>query len=736
MTTKKGQSDDAAALRREAEKKLAAKYDVNTEEQPQKQLHELMVHQIELEMQNEELQKLRIESDELLERYTHLYEFAPIPYLTLKPDSTILKANHAAEKMFNDALPDLYRKRLGVFVSDDSKSLFNALIDKALASHQQESCEVCLLINGLTYWYVFNAIAEKSGQSVLVAALDITDRKNVEEKLKLASIVYLSLSEAILVLDHNNVIININPAFTQLTGYTTHKAIGQSAKDLKTDMNEDLFYPAIWEILDRTGLWEGEVCYRRKHGENYCERLTMITIYDKKGKVQWRVATFFDITQQKIIEEISHKQANYDLLSGLPNRRMFLDRLHQEIKKSIRSKQKFALMYLDIDRFKAINDSLGHDMGDILIKETAHRLSWCIREVDTVARSGGDEFTILVGELKDFTQVERIAECILKTMMDPFQLGDALSSVSVSIGISIFPDDAKEADDLMKKADQAMYTAKNQGRNCRCYFTEVMQEQIQKKLKIANDLHSMIQEKQIQIVYQPIVHLTTGHIYKAEAFLRWKHPQYGLMSPASFIPIAEETGMIMSLDNWVFQQVTQQVTRWRKLFYKDFQIGINTSPVLFKHTDDPCSSWVYQLDSYDLEPNSISIEIKELLLIEDQEEIVGHLQALQRRGIDITMDNFGTGYSSLSYLNKLNIDYLKIDLGFVADLTNYPSSLALCEAIVLMAHKLDMQVIAEGVETEEQRDLLLDAGCDYGQGYLFCQPIPPDEFEQFLKKNS
>jgi len=421
-------------------------------------------------------------------------------------------------------------------------------------------------------------------------------------------------------------------------------------------------------------------------------------------------------------------------LTELPNRQMFHDRLDQDIKKAHRVGRPLALMLLDLDRFKEVNDSLGHDKGDALLQEAAHRISSCVRETDTVARLGGDEFTVILGELDDPGSVERVAQEILRKLAEQFQLGEDVAYVSASIGITLYPEDATEIEALLKNADQAMYAAKNQGRNRYSYFTPSMQQAVQARMQIANDLRGALAGNQFWIAYQPIVELASGSIHKAEALLRWQHPTQGLISPAAFIPVAEDTGLIIDIGDWVFREAAQQAKRWRASHHAEFQISINKSPVQFHNESRSHQAWYDHLRQLGLPGQSIALEITEGLLLDASSLVTDRLLEFRDAGIQVAIDDFGTGYSALSYLKKFDIDYLKIDQSFTRNLAPDSDDLALCEAIIVMAHKLDMKVIAEGVETEQQKNLLVAAGCDYGQGYLFSRPIPANEFGELLQK--
>ncbi|TRZ66101.1 MAG: EAL domain-containing protein [Rhodocyclaceae bacterium] len=578
-------------------------------------------------------------------------------------------------------------------------------------------------------------LRDSSGKiyAYVAIAADISERRKADESLRLAASVYQVSSEAMMVTGADNRIIAINPAFSRMTGYSLEEVAGRYSDFLRAHPEDQTFFNTMWQELKAAGTWQGEVWGRRKNGEIYPTWITINSILNDDGSVFRWVAMFSDITKKKESEELIWSQANFDTLTGLPNRRMLHDRLEQELKKAHRSGLPIALLFLDLDRFKEINDTLGHDIGDLLLKDAALRIASCVRETDTVARLGGDEFTVILGELEDPSSVERVAQSILRKLSEPFLLGDEKAYVSVSIGITLYPEDASAVDTLLKNADQAMYAAKSQGRNRCSYFTPAMQEAAQTRMRLAVDLRTALANGQFMVYYQPIVELATGSIYKAEALIRWQHPQRGLVSPAEFIPIAEDTGLIVDIGEWVFRQAAQQAGQWRTAHHPEFQISVNKSPVQFHSASSGHALWSDHLQTLGLPGQSIVVEITEGLLLDASSTIFDQLLAYRDVGIQVSLDDFGTGYSSLSYLKKFDIDYLKIDQSFVRNLAPNSDDMALCEAIIVMAHKLSIKVIAEGVETDQQRDLLAAAGCDYGQGYLFSRPLPPAQIEPLLR---
>ncbi|MEZ5480653.1 MAG: EAL domain-containing protein [Porticoccaceae bacterium] len=494
------------------------------------------------------------------------------------------------------------------------------------------------------------------------------------------------------------------------------------------------FYETMWASLEANGRWEGEFNERRKDGTLCPQWLTISGIHDADGKVSHWVAQFFDISQIKEAEDIIWRQANYDDLTELPNRRMFFDRLGQAIKTLHRTNRQIALFSIDLDHFKTVNDTLGHAVGDELLVQAGVRIMKCIREGDTLARFGGDEFVIFI-EYSRLSIIERIAGNILEALSQPFELGQERVFLGGSIGISVYPRDADSINGMLRCADQAMYAAKQRGRNCFEYFTPSMQAAARQRMQMINELRQALEKEQLWVAYQPIIDLGNRRIVKAEALVRWQHPVMGEVSPVNFIPLAEDTGLIMAIGEFVLSAVAQQLAQWREMYPGDFQISVNVSPIQLQSNDRPVFDyWEQCIESHGLSGSDITMEITEGLLLNERPEVKQQLLAFRNAGIEVAVDDFGTGYSSLSYLKKLHIDYLKIDRSFVHQLESDNDDMAVCEAIIVMAGKLGLQVIAEGIETEQQMSLLKSAGCDFGQGYLFSKPVNAESFGELLGK--
>ena len=590
-----------------------------------------------------------------------------------------------------------------------------------------------------------------------IVVRDITEIKQAEESLKLAALVYQNSSECMAITNARGDIININPAFTDVTGYEEDELIGCNINILNSGRQNADFYQQMWATLKTCGRWQGEIYNRRKNGEIFPEWLTIDTVRIQGSNAIRRVALYRDITEKKKADELIWHQAHFDCLTQLPNRNMLYDRLQQEIRKSHRDETPLAVLFIDLDHFKEVNDSLGHDQGDRLLVTAAERLSACVREGDTVARQGGDEFTLLLTGIDDLNAVEIITKRILDSIAQPFVLDENQAYVTASIGIALYPDDALTPEDLLKSADQAMYTAKSMGKNRHHYFTAAMQQQAVNRVLMINDLHAAIKTRQFQLYYQPVVDIHSGQIIKLEALIGWLHPEKGLVSPAAFIPLAEETRLINHIGHWVFLQVINDLPQLRQRFGASLQVSLNVSPVQFNNYEGNnyegnnhsinsqqasnsqqesnshqghIDTWPELLNHSGLSGKNLVIEITEGVMMETSDTIRHQLAALRDTGIQLALDDFGTGFSSLSYIHQYQIDFLKIDQSFVHNLTADSDAYVLCEAITVMAHKLGMKVIAEGVESQQEAALLRQIGCNFGQGYGYSHPLPLNKLLQ------
>ncbi|WP_052063536.1 putative bifunctional diguanylate cyclase/phosphodiesterase [Nitrincola sp. A-D6] len=561
------------------------------------------------------------------------------------------------------------------------------------------------------------------------------ETQQVSETLQLAELVREYAREAIMITNPEGVIISVNPAFTKVTGYDSNEVVGGRPSLLSSGHHDAAFYDAMWHSLNTQGSWEGEIFDRRKNGEVYPKWLSIHTAYTCQGEVFRRIAIFSDITQQKQSEELIWRQANFDSLTNLPNRQLLTLRLEQEINRLSRTSQGLALIFMDLDGFKEINDTLGHKLGDDLLILVGDRLEAQVRSTDMVARFSGDQFALLLTGLTDQVSVEQLVMKVRSAFEQPFELGDEIIFTSVSFGVTFCPEDGRDPWELLKNADQAMFSAKVTGRGRYQFFTETMQLTAQRRMQLAKDLRHALSAKQLFLEYQPIVNLADEQLSKVEALIRWQHPELGLVSPAEFIPVAEETGLISEIGDWVFREAVSQSEAWQSLLQRPFQISINTSPVQYRDDTHRVSGWIDYLRERCLSCKTISLEITEGMLMENSADIENCLLLIRDAGMEVALDDFGTGYSSLSYLKRMDIDFLKIDRSFVMNLQADSDDLALCEAMIVMAHRLGIQVVAEGIETQEQKALLKSAQCDFGQGYFFSRPLSADHLEALFLSN-
>ena len=580
---------------------------------------------------------------------------------------------------------------------------------------------------------IFGSLMMLDGEAVTIGiAMDISRRKEAEAQARLAMMVHRHSSDAMVVTDAVGRLLSVNPAFTRITGYQPEEVIGKRMNVLNSGRHDAAFYQAMWAQINATGQWEGDVWNTRKNGEIYAERLIINTCYDDDGSARYRIGVFSDITKRKEADDFIWREANHDYLTGLPNRKFFHERLEKEMQRSDASGRSLALVYLDLDDFKELNDSLGHGYGDRLLVELSERLQSCVRATDTVARLGGDEFVLILSGLSDLAVVDRISEQVMDRIAEPFMFDGEQVTVTASMGITFYPIDGHSIKDLLQHADLAMYAAKAKGRHQTARFVPAMQSHAMLRRELAKDLAVALEEQQFRLVYQPIVEVRTGRIEKVECLLRWEHPVRGSVSPGLFVPYAEDSGMINEIGEWVFREASRQVRGWQKI-YPNLQASINVSPVQFTGNHLSAAAWLEHLAEIGMEGSHLVVEVTERVLVDADAPVSNTLMAFRDAGVQVALDDFGTGYSSMSYLQRFDIDFLKIDQCFVRNLAPDAEDLVLCEAMIAMAHRLGLKVVAEGVETVQQRDLLLDAGCDFAQGYLFSRPVEAPEFEALLR---
>jgi diguanylate cyclase (GGDEF)-like protein/PAS domain S-box-containing protein len=567
-------------------------------------------------------------------------------------------------------------------------------------------------------------------EGAVVTALNITDLKKREMQLRLSGTVFNNCSEAIFITDPQGIIQEVNDAFCDITGYERAEVLGKSTRLLKSNMHDRAFYDRMWQALLNCGSWRGEVWDRRKNGE-LCPMLTSINaVYDECGRLMHYVAVCTDISQQKQTERQLQQLAYYDVLTQLPNRALFKDRLEHEILVAQRNKTRLAVFFLDLDHFKNVNDTLGHWVGDHLLKIVANRIQSCLRKSDTVSRLGGDEFTIILPGLTGIGDATDLARQLVDEIQKSIEIAEHVIYVGTSIGIAVFPDDGSDFYTLTKHADTAMYASKAKGRGQFQYFEAGMNEAAHQRLLLENALRLAIEQEEFQLHYQPKLDGTLCRIVGAEALIRWRRPGFGMIPPDRFISIAEETGLIIQIGDWILKTACLQANAWRDRL-SGFRIAINLSSRQLLD-DDFIAVLDRVLAETGTNPEWIELEVTESLIMHDINKASERLGQIRNRGIRIAMDDFGTGYSSLSYLQKLPLQVLKIDRSFVQAYTGDPASseATFLKTIVALGHSLNMTVVAEGIENESQSALLQEYGCDEFQGYYLSPPLPADEFQR------
>jgi diguanylate cyclase (GGDEF)-like protein/PAS domain S-box-containing protein len=562
---------------------------------------------------------------------------------------------------------------------------------------------------------------------------EIIDRKRVQTRLNLAAKVISSCNEAILVTDTRGRIVYVNAAFTKITGYSKAEVIGRNPSVMASGRHPKEFWAEFWRSLTQKGHWRGEVWDRRKDGEVFPKLLAVSAIADEKNKVTHYVGIFSDITLIKQSEERLENLAHYDPLTQLPNRLLFRDRLNQALIRSGRENTKAALMFLDLDGFKTLNDTVGHAKGDELLVAVASRLQDCVRRSDTTARIGGDEFTVVMPDVDDMRQVVPVAQRIIQALSRPFNLsGDDVFS-SVSIGIAMYPRDGRDADTLLKHADTAMYHAKSQGKNNFQFFSKAMNAELTRLSGLERDLRRAIESDGLALHYQPIVDSYTGGILGAEALLRMRSENGSIVSAGPYVAIAEERGLIVPIGEWVLRETCRRLVNWAEEGHSDLRVAVNVSMRQLRE-HDLVRRFMSVIEESGVDPQCIELELTESSIMENPMLAVKTLSEFRRNGLSITIDDFGAGYSSLSRLRKLPVDKLKIDKSFMVGLPEDRSQAALVQAMVTVAHSLDMKVVAEGVESGEQAKILGELGCDSLQGFYFSQALSCDYFQQVLAR--
>ena len=680
--------------------------------------------------------KLQARQEQLIENQA----VAKIGSWTLANDRKILQCSREVYRIFEiDESLDVNFELFMQYVHPDDRKNASEIIGRSIEERVAYDFVYRIVPPSGQVKYVHGrgqAIVDDNGKLLrrVGSVMDVTEHKLAEEKNRLSAIMFESTQEGALITDKDTNIIAVNKAFTDITGFSEEDALGNRPSMLKSGLQNDKFYERMKQSLNQQGSWQGEIWNKRKNGDSYPEWLSIKNVYDDNDQIINRIAVFSDISNLKKTEEQIEQLSHHDQLTGLPNRLLFQSRLSHALDIAKRNEYKLAVMYIDLDHFKNINDSLGHGVGDDVLLLMSERLKKRVRESDTLARIGGDEFILLLEQIEGAEQVSYVAQSILELMTEPFELDDGKKIfLGVSIGVSAYPVDGLSASDLISHADAAVSQAKDNGRNSVHFYTLDLTQAAQERMQLESELRRALADKnELQLYYQPQVSMSSGAIVGAEALLRWHHPKDGIISPMTFLPVAEKSGLMAAIDYWVLETACLQQSHWQKRGLPSFILAINITKYSFMDV-----SFLSQINSIisktGVDPKTIELEITEGALIEPSPQVIQTIAELKYMGFTLAIDDFGTGYSSLAYLQRFNVDKLKIDRSFVKDVLTDSQGEAITSAIISMAKSLKLQILAEGVENEEQLALLKDKGCEIYQGFYFSKPVPVKEFEILLQ---
>jgi len=681
-----------------------------------------------------ELQARLVDSDS---RFNQVFEFYPdMVIVNDLVGGQFIEANRAFETAFGWPRSELLgmtgqRTRLWVGSYSLKQYLRNLVEHGAVSSlSAQFRCRDGRIVNTL----LTGCVIDYRGRPGVISVIkDVTALTRANEQLLLADHVFQGTAEGILITDENNQIIRVNRAFTRVTGFEPEQALGRNPSILASGMHQKEFYQDMWDSLRTSGYWQGEVWNKRRNGEVYPELLCITALTDEQDRVTNYVAQFSDVSRRKRDEEQINKLAYFDALTELPNKLLLRERVDQAIRNATLNGRQIAILFVDLDRFKYVNDSFGHAAGDLLLKSVAKTLLGCVRESDTVARTGGDEFVLVLPDVHNALEAAKsVAEKCVETLSRPVDVSGHEIHTSPSIGIAIFPHHGRDFEDLTKSADIAMYRAKEEGKNTYRVYEHDTARDLPMRLMIEHDLRHAIENNELVVCYQPKVETATGAIVGAEALIRWRHPTRGLIPPGVFIPIAEEIGIIDKIGEWVLHEACGQNAKWIASGLWDCAVAVNISAVQLREPLFPEHVWI-TLQKTKLEARHLELEITETLLVGQHEKTLGIFMRLKELGVSLAIDDFGVGYSSLSYLKTLPVDWIKIDQSFVMDLLTDKADRAIVNAILAIGPELGMSVVAEGIESLEHYEYLRERGCHVIQGFHISKPMPAGEFEHFVR---
>jgi diguanylate cyclase (GGDEF)-like protein/PAS domain S-box-containing protein len=707
-------------------------------QQIQKIVHELEVHQIELEMQNEELNRIHHELNITKNRYFDLYDMAPIGYCTLDENGLIQEANLSLANLLGVNRGQLMNQPITKFIYRDDQDVYYHLHKKLRDTEKKQECELRIQnTKQITLWahLIITAQEDKGDTQIFRLMLnDITKRRESDEKISIAATVFTHTSESILIANANGTIYDVNDAFIRTTGYTREDVIGKNPNILSSGQYDSSFYRTMWESINTIGSWAGEIFNKRKNGEIYPENLNINVIYNLDGSVQHYIGLFSDMTPFKNhMKELEHI-AHYDSLTELPNRALFSDRLHIAMAQAVRRKELVAVVFLDLDGFKEINDTYGHDAGDQLLISLSFHMQKALREVDTLARIGGDEFAAILVGLPDIKASLPIISRLLDAASQKIDINGQLVHISASLGITLYPQsDATDADHLLRQADQSMYEAKIAGKNRYHFFNTEQNELIKERYELIEEIQNALILDQFVLYYQPKVNMRTGKVIGAEALIRWEHPKKGLVPPLEFLPAIEGHTLSVALGEWVIHTALTQIERWQnKDIFIAVSVNIGARQLLENNFVDRLETIL--LEHSNVKSSMLEIEVLETSRIEDVAAASVVINRCKDLGVLFSLDDFGTGYSSLTYLKQLPVSHIKIDQSFVKDMLSNVDDLAILDGVIKLSDAFRRHVIAEGVETLEQGKVLLQLGCELAQGYVVSPPMPAVQFPLWLQK--
>lgn len=704
----------------------------------QKIVHDLEVYQIELEIQNEELLATEAELEKAKKRYFDLYQMAPISYCTLNQAGLIQEVNFATSTLLGIDKDKFINRPLSDFIFQEDQDIYYMYRKKFFISDKKQECELRMMRADKTiFWAYLTVMREINIDSEPIFRLlirDISERKIIEEKLELSASVFKNAGEGIMITDINGVISDVNETFTKITGYSKEEVIGKKPTILSSGLQNKEYYSSMWETLTIDDSWIGELWNKRKDGQLYAQMLIINKVYDKRGKASHFVALFSDITDIKEHENSLKNIAHFDQLTKLPNRVLLADRLENGMIQAKRNNQHLAVIFLDIDGFKGVNDNYGHQTGDKLLITLAKEMKLALREGDTLARIGGDEFVAVLVDLVEISDALPIIERLLESTTKKVAIGDEWIQVSASLGVTFCPENqVVDADLLLRQADQSMYQAKLSGKNRYHFFNEAENSLIRERFEGIEQVRVALKNEEFMLYYQPKVNMRTGKVIGAEALIRWKDPQKGIILPFEFLQVIDGHSLSIDVGEWVIHSTLSQIKSWQDMGINiPISVNLGARQLLEEGFANRLKKILSQYPS--IKPNMLELEVLETSKFEDLVRAKNVMDICIKMGVSFSLDDFGTGYSSLVYLKQLPIKQIKIDQSFIRDMLNNPDDLSILEGIISLGEAFQRTVIAEGIETSEHAMILLSLGCELGQGYEISEPMPEAEFLTWIKE--